>query len=294
MSLINCPECGNECASSAVSCPHCGHPFVKPVVQPKVIVREIPREDSFPKWVFIPLGLLGVVILFVLFTVLRKDDTADQRNINVNLATARQTERAQTTTTVPSTSQPSTVTSVPSTSQPSTITVPQTVQPPTTVTSVPSTSSSQTITAPPPDKGSVVMEAKILTKNGSSQPVSRVKFYLLDKDLDSILADAKIEDELGGGLVNTFGLSVVNPNQYRETNQKAYAAIKRHIVYSTTTDATGKAQIQDVKPKNYYLFGITSTKNGFAIWNAPVNINAGQNSLILDPVSLTEIVDNNQ
>lgn len=294
MSLINCPECGNECASSAVTCPNCGHPFIKPVAAPpRVVVQEIPREDSFPKWVFIPLALLGVVILFVLFTVLRKDDTADQRNINVNVATARQPERV-TTSTVQSASQPSTVT-IPSTSQPSTVTVPQTVEPPpTTVTSVPS-GSSTTINVPPPvDKGSVAMEAKIMTKTAGAQPVSRVKFYLLDKDLDSILSEARIEDELGQGLVNAFGLSVVDPSKYRDVNSKAYAAIKRHIVYSTTTDGSGKAQLQDVKPKDYYLFGVTATKKGFAIWNAPIVINNGQNSLILDPVTLTEVVSNEQ
>ncbi len=121
-----------------------------------------------------------------------------------------------------------------------------------------------------------------------------MKFYLLDKDLNSILSEANINDEEGQGLVNAFGLSVVNPNKYRDTNQKAYAAIKRHIVYSTTTDGGGKADMKDIKPNNYYLFGITSTKNGFAMWNAPININTGQNSLILDPVTPTEIVVSNE
>ncbi len=52
--------------------------------------------------------------------------------------------------------------------------------------------------------------------------------------------------------------------------------------------------MKDVKPSNYYLFGITSTKNGFAMWNAPININSGQNQLVLDPVTPTEIVTNEQ
>jgi hypothetical protein len=293
MSLINCPECGNECAATAVACPQCGHPFVKQVAQPRVIVKEVSREDSFPKWIFIPLALLGVVILFVLFIMLRKDETADQRNINVNLATARQPERLQTTTTVPTTSQPSTVT-IPSTSQPSTLTVPEPINPPSTITSVPSTSTASSVTAPPPDKGTVVMEAKIISRTGGAQPVTKEKFYLLDKDLNSILDEANLQDDEGQGLVNAFGISVVNPNKYRDTNQKALAAIKRHIVYSTTTDGNGKAQLKDVKPNNYYLFGITKTRSGFAVWSSPVSINPGQNSLILDPVTPTEVIDNNQ
>lgn len=293
MSLINCPECGNECSSTAVACPHCGHPFVKPVVQPKVVVREVPVKESFPKWVFIPLALLGAVLLFVLFLALRSNNE-DQKNVNVNIASARQTNRPQTTTTVPTTSQPSTVT-VPSTSQPSTVVVPPSSDAPPTTTTVPSTTSPSTVVAPnPPDKSTVALEAKIASKNGSAQPAQRVRFYLLDKDLDSILSEARINDELGQGAVNAFALSVVNPNKYRETNQKGFAAIKKHIVSSTTTDATGKAQIPDIKPKNYYLFAIYPTKNGFAIWNSPVFINPGSNSLILEPVMPTEIVDYDQ
>jgi hypothetical protein len=130
-------------------------------------------------------------------------------------------------------------------------------------------------------------------RGGAPQPVTKERFYLLDKDLESILSESRIDDE-GQGLINAFGLSVVNPSKYSETNQKALAAIKRHIVYSTTTDASGKGEIKDVKPKSYYLFGIAKTGKGFAIWSSPVSINPGQNSLLLDPVMPTEIVENNQ
>jgi len=285
MSLINCPECGTEVSSTAVVCPKCGHPFASPVVERKVIVAEPRREEAFPKWVFIPLIIIGAVILLVVFMMFRNDDTANQKNINVNIHSPNQQERTSTTT-IPSSSAPSTVV-VPSTS-----TAPQTIETPSSVTTVPpSTTTSVIETAP--DKSVVNIEAKILNKTGSALPVTKEKFYLLDKDLESILSQANINDE-GQGLINAFGLSVVNPGKYGETNKKALAAINPHIVYSTTTDSSGKAELKDVKPKNYYLFGITKTKNGFAVWSSPVVINPGQNSLMLDPVSPTEILDNNQ
>lgn len=284
MSLINCPECGTEVSSTATSCPQCGHPFVKPVVERKVIVAETPREEGIPKWVFIPLAIIGAVILFVVFMMLRKDDVTDQKNTVVNIKNPGQT------TTIPSSSQSSTIIE-PSTSQPSTMTVPQSMNTPSSVTTVPP-SSSTTIVETAPDKGVVNIEAKILTKTSGPQPVTKEKFYLLDKDLESILSEARINDE-GQGLINAFGLSVVNPGKYAETNKKALAAINPHIVYSTTTDTAGKAEMKDVKPKNYYLFGITKTKNGFAVWSSPVVINPGQNALMLDPVSPTEILPAN-
>jgi hypothetical protein len=294
MALINCPECGKGVASTAVSCPQCGHPFVKPVSQPRVVVREVARKEALPKWLFIPLGVLGILVLVILFVLLRRDD-ADEKNVNVNIASARQQDQLLRNTSVPSTSEPSTVT-IPSTSQPSTVAVPPTDDLSSTTTTVPSTSAPSTVAVPSqPEKSTVALEAKIAPKTGGTpQPVQRVRFYLLDKDLESILSEAKINDELGQGAVTAFALSVVNPNKFKETNQKGFAAIKRHAVYSTTTDSGGKAQIQDVKPQNYYLFAISTTKNGYAIWNSPVLINPGQNSLILEPVMPTEIVDFNQ
>lgn len=286
MSLINCPECGSEVSSTAVACPHCGHPLAEPVVERKVVVADRPRKESIPPWVFVPLILIGAVILFALFMFLRRDDTADQKNINVIIDRAGKQERVPSTTSnIATTSQPSTI------QDSSTVTVPQTMETPSSVTTVPP-STTTTVIETTPDKGEVNIEAKILDKKGNSLPVSKEKFYLLDKDLESILSEANIDDK-GQGLINAFGLSVVNPNKYSDVNQKALAAIKPHIVYSTTTDAGGKADIKDVKPKNYYLFGITRTRNGFAVWSSPVLINPGQNALKLDPVSPTEILDNN-
>ena len=133
------------------------------------------------------------------------------------------------------------------------------------------------------------MEAKIATKSGSSQPVNAERFYLLDKDLDSILSDANIEDETGQGLTNAFGMSIFSPDKYGDTRTKALAAIAKHTVYKTQTDAGGKAQMKGVKPDSYYLFGIHKTGSGFAVWSSPVTIQAGENSLVLPAAQMTEV-----
>jgi hypothetical protein len=288
MSLITCPECAHEVSSAAAACANCGHPFVKPVVQRNVVVSEVtPPRDDFPKWIFIPLGLLGIVLLFVLLAYMRNSDDEDTRNINVRIASQQpvngvnssaRTDSPPNQIVVPP-SQTGQVVVPPSSSVP--------VAPPsqTTVTSVPPA----TETTLPPDKGTVNLEAKIATKSGGTQPVRAERFYLLNKDLDSILSDADIEDETGQGLSNAFGLSVVYPDRYGDTNKKALAAIGRHTVYKTQTDASGKAQIKGIKPDSYYLFGITKTRTGYAIWSSPVTIQAGDNSLVLPAAQMTEI-----
>jgi len=140
-----------------------------------------------------------------------------------------------------------------------------------------------------PDKSTVSLEAKVVGRSGAPQPVQKEVFYLLDKDLESILDDADIDDESGQGLVNAFGLSIVYPDRYNDVRKKALAEIGKHSKYKITTDASGKAQMKDVKPDSYYLFAITKTANGFAIWKNSVTIQPGQNALVLEPVTPTEI-----
>jgi hypothetical protein len=94
-------------------------------------------------------------------------------------------------------------------------------------------------------------------------------------------------------LRNAFALSVLYPERYRETNQKALAEIKKNTVYATSTDASGKAQLNGIEPDSYYLFAITKTRNGFAIWSSPVTIIPGQNVLNLSPAQMTEIQQQN-
>ncbi|MBA2607034.1 MAG: hypothetical protein M3521_12880 [Acidobacteriota bacterium] len=292
MSLMICPECAHEVSSAATACPNCAHPFVTPVVTPviqrKVIVEEVmPEREGFPKWAFIPLGLLGLVLLFVLFAFMRNNDDEAQKNVNVKIGTT-QTASNTRETTLRADSAPNEIV-VPPSSQPGQVYVPQ------SSTSAPS-SQSTTIQSVPPetivsDKGTVKIEAKVAGTTGGARPVGKENFYLLDKDLQSILSEADIDDEEGQGLTNAFGLSVVYPSKYGETNKKAMNAINKHIVYKTITDGSGKAQIKDVKPDSYYLFGITKSSNGFAIWSSPVTIQAGDNSLVLPPARLTEIIE---
>lgn len=289
MALTICPECAHEVSSSAAACPNCAHPFARPVVQPRVVVQEFVEEDSgFPKWAFIPLGLLGLTLLFVLFAFLRNGDDEDQRNINVKIAGQQPVSNSRDTTTTVRPDSPPNQVVVPSTSQPG-----QIVVPPSTSTTVPSTTTTipSTETTLPPDKGTVALEAKVLGKNSSApQAVRGARFYLLKKDAESVLSEADIENETGqGSLINALGLSIVYPDRYGDFSKQAMSAISKNAAYNFTTDPSGKANLKDVKPDNYYLFAVTKSGNGFVLWNQSVTIQAGQNSLILSPASPTEV-----
>lgn len=289
MSLIYCPECGHEVSNTAVACPNCGRPLaVAPVVEKKVVVARPHREGGFPPWMAIPLAALGVLLLIVLWVAFARNNNDANSNLMVNVNTSRPNRAGVNT--------PTSETTVGTATAPSTIEVPsgstggQSLSIPGSqagVTSAPSNISG----APPamPTKGSVVINAKIATKNGQTQAVRNERFYLLDRDLETILSDARVEPIEGQTLLNSFGLSVMYPSRYGEFHTKAMAAIKNHIKYAGTTDGSGKAQLGSVEPDSYYLFGVTKSGSGFAVWSSPVSVIAGENLLNLSPQQLTEI-----
>jgi len=258
------------------------------VIERKVVVADVPREsDGFPKWAFIPLGLIGAVLLLVFFVAMGRNDDSANSNLAVNVSArpgsttaSRGTTESQTVNVPPTDSQTVTIPSAPAGSIP----------PPSSVT-VPGSSTSVSSLPPASTKATVVIDAKIATQTGAPQAVRNERFYLLDKDLESILSDANIDPIEGQTLTNSLGLSVLYPNRYGDFHKDALQAIKEHIKYAGQTDSAGKAQLGNVDPDSYYLFGITKTGKGFAVWSSPVTVSGGQNLLNLSPQRLTEIAE---
>ena len=278
MPLINCPECAHEVSTTATACPNCGHPFAPSVTRTKTVIQDAPpSDDGIPKWIFIPLGLLGVVLLFFLLTMMNNRDDTAETNINVNLAGQTSVTDSAVSTTPNDIDIPASTTTV----DPPDSSVPTTIPPDAQTTVI----SPDTL----PGTGTVNLEAKVVDTKGNIQAVRAEKFYLLEKDLDTILREADIKDDTNQGLKNAFGLSVLYPDKYPGIREKALDKISEYVKYETLTDTSGKAKMDDVNPGGYYLFGITKTDKGFAIWSSPVTIKTGENPLKLQPVRPTEI-----
>ncbi|HEX8246689.1 MAG TPA: hypothetical protein VF599_00775 [Pyrinomonadaceae bacterium] len=288
MSLITCPDCQNQISTEAVACPNCGRPMAPTIVEPipqREVIIQPPREKAFPAWIIAPIIILGAVLVFVLFAVMRSNDDESNRNVNVRLGTERESVNSRSNRVAQSETRSSDVT-VPSTSAPpsqsSEVTVPPSQS--TTINTPPTDTRTATADNVPVGKSSLTVEAKIRGTTGREQAVQKETFYLLKKDLRTILEEADIDDEEGQGVVNAFGMSIVYPGRYPEIRRKALAAISKYTVAKTLTDAQGKAKFPDVKPDSYYLFGITKTPEGFSVWDQPITLSEGQMpNLILQP-----------
>lgn len=283
MSLINCPECGHDISNAAVACPNCGRPLQIRTVPPArpAVVDRTERETGIPPWAFVAMGVAAVLVLFFVIAMINRD--ADD-SANANLRVRMDEERRSASTR--DTSAPV---------DPSTADGPQI-----SGSNVPATTSestvpgSQTATNSAPDKGLVKIDAKIVSNSGTPQAVKNEKFYLLEKDVEMILSDAGLDPIEGNTLSNSLGLSIAFPDRYGEFRRKALDAINKHIEYSGTTDSTGKAELRGVDPGSYYLFGMTKTGEGFAIWSSPVSVIAGENVLNLAPQRLNEIQEHSE
>ena len=299
MSLVYCPECGHEVSANAVACANCGFPMqaaapaaVEPIVEQDVVVtpgRPV-RREGFPPWAIAPIVLGGLALVFLMFLLFRSPNDEANVNVAVNANARRQAELTRDTRneTVPATGS-QTVTVPPSGSAPVSIPPP----PPSSQSSIPETATSQPV-APPATKGSVVISARIVAPRSNSPAAARnAKFYLLDKDVESILSEARVEPIEGNTLSGSMGLAAVFPDRYGDFQRAAMRAIGRHVKYSGTTDGSGKANLSNVEPKEYYLFGVTRVAGGFALWSSPISVIAGQNMLDLSPQSVTEVSGDN-
>jgi hypothetical protein len=279
MPLRTCPDCGKEVSTAAQACPNCGFPFQTQtnVVEERVVHNNPEKREAVPKWLVIPVVVLVGALIVLFIFMLRSGDDADERNVNVDIS-------AGTTDGVETDRTPQTVKTPVDTAPPDNVEIPDAGSAQTVPADTEAQVSDQTA-----DRGSVSLEAKVADKTGKVAPVDNEKFYLLDKDLNAIFREAGLQSLPGQTLVNSFGLSVLYPDKYADFNRKALEAIEDHVKYNTLTSSGGRAELKDVEPKTYYLFGIHKTGNGFAIWNSPVTIKAGQNKLNIQPQRTTDI-----
>ena len=315
MSMIRCPECQNEISAQAAACPNCGYPLAvepdtviitptpPPVERPPVIVREalVEEKSNFPAWALVPIALALVLVIFGLIWMMNRNDANANENANLRVA-SNTTINSRTTrieqlpsTTNPPSSSSSTVVVPPSTASVPPSSYPNTV-PPSAPTSLPAAGSETVVANPPTDKGNLTLTASVLTSKGIKQPVKAEKFYLLSKDLETILGEAGIE-ATEGTYSSTLGAAIADPSR-KEELQKCLAAINPYIVSKTLSNSTGSASFKNVKPDNYYLFGVTKVGNSASVWNTNVTVNPGENTIALNgsiptPVS-PEVIDSNQ
>jgi hypothetical protein len=138
----------------------------------------------------------------------------------------------------------------------------------------------------------LAIEAGLVYETGP-RPVARERFCLLDLSLADLVKpyrDATAKHRpltiqsfavyltwIGAGTLDGHG-----PAE-RSVAESILRDIQRHVVKEVTTDFNGRARFEGLPPGPYHLFGASvRTGKGAVVWNVPVELKSGANSLILD------------
>jgi hypothetical protein len=282
MSLFLCPECSHEVSEAAVTCPSCGRPLKREPVRKVVTATNVrPKPDGLPAWAIAAMIFTGLLLVTVIFLLAR--GSSDEGNMNLAVNASRPAETIRDSR--PPVDVPSSSSSVPSTA-----TMPQapvSEPPPSSSTTVPGGSADAT--APPPTRGAVTITAKTVNSRGDASPARNARFYLLEKDVETILREARVTPIEGNTLTGSLGLATANPSRFGDFQRAAMRALAANAKYTGATNAAGSASLAGVEPRQYYLFCITKVGNGFAMWDSPITVQAGDNKLDLSPARVTEI-----
>ena len=149
--------------------------------------------------------------------------------------------------------------------------------------------------------GILSIEAGIVYVMGGVQPVARSVFYMVDVD-PNIFSERKIEHPAQNFVVEYFiflsaypllesaiiGGDHMDNTQREKTNEllrhseKNVKELNPHIVQMATTDFQGRATFKPVIPGVYYIIGTYEARGGNIYWDIPVQIETGENSVMID------------
>lgn len=159
------------------------------------------------------------------------------------------------------------------------------------------------------DLASLQIEAQIFNKTGTSRPIARETFFLINKDLESVANDyikdlAAPDHEIDVSVTGrdpswltllsgstalrnllfdiSYRSSNLNKWEFASNFTKSKVLWGPHVVQIAITDAEGKARFKSIQPQDYWVVGWTETSAGFGFWNHKVSLRKGSNTLLLN------------
>lgn len=148
------------------------------------------------------------------------------------------------------------------------------------------------------------IEAALVYKIGDVVPISRTNFYLLNQSAESLV----LNDEMRNSFVNEYkqfssrisptiadtllsSPNLIKISAFKEIHKptacpiysnKALKILTDAASYTNITDFNGKVSFPNVKPGNYFVFAVGTTRSGFVFWDLPITIESKSQNLVLD------------
>lgn len=145
------------------------------------------------------------------------------------------------------------------------------------------------------DNASFAMSANVYNGDESEEVavIANAPFHLLRRDLVETLKSEKFEFD-----DDDADAKQSSDERYLEATARAFlpseredaewveilvtAAIAKHRAASFKTDEQGNARTKQIKPGEYYLFGLGRSGVQILVWHLPIRIEPGENRIELD------------
>jgi hypothetical protein len=122
----------------------------------------------------------------------------------------------------------------------------------------------------------IPIKVAIIYNMGGAQAVAREDFHLLSKDAVQVWKETGLLKNEKDFAID-FGMDRLaldkKPMKFAE-------AVKPYILKTATTDFEGNATFGSVPEGEYYIYGVTETRGGFAVWSYKVSATENKTTLL--------------
>ena len=129
------------------------------------------------------------------------------------------------------------------------------------------------------------IEARVQFLDNKVRPAGFTEFFLVDRDLASILAEEGINPPTNQGIQTHseyWARSVQRGYQFPGVAAKIRNALARSSLRRIKTNSLGLGNVDDLQDGNYFIIGASTLGQVGVVWSKPVNLNNGDNIISLD------------
>ena len=157
-------------------------------------------------------------------------------------------------------------------------------QPQAPVTLPRSSLSSGSVRSFPEGDASFSMKVEVQFLNNRNRPAGFTEFFLVDRDLDQVLAEARIRlpaNEGIGSYAEYWARSVQRGYRFPGAAASIRNALANESVLRIKTNSLGEANIENVKAGRYFLVGASTLGQVGVVWSKPIDLSNGVNNVSL-------------
>jgi hypothetical protein len=128
------------------------------------------------------------------------------------------------------------------------------------------------------------MKVEVQFLNNRNRPAGFTEFFLVGRDLDQVLAEARIRlpaNEGIGSYAEYWARSVQRGYRFPGAAASIRNALANESVLRIKTNSLGEANIENVKAGKYFLVGASTLGQVGVVWSKPIDLSNGVNVVSL-------------